>query len=192
MSPSAGRLTQKTWRDPETGESRHRYVVTANQIDLQEWSGGDSPPAALPNTVPGRRRHRGYSSLPTSQKRHRQLVSDHDRESQLQNRQAVDRRRALAANGPLGCQHSETGGCDARRSARLQIRKELVGRQPGWVLPGSACDRRREQRAACPHLTTINCICAPLSGGGTMARPKRCPLGIRSRRLVELSADSPR
>ncbi len=30
----AGRLTQKTWRDRDTGEARHRYVITANDIDL--------------------------------------------------------------------------------------------------------------------------------------------------------------
>jgi len=30
----AGRLTLKTWRDRSTGQSRHRYVITANDIDL--------------------------------------------------------------------------------------------------------------------------------------------------------------
>ena len=29
-----GRLTQKTWRDRANGASRHRYVITANDIDL--------------------------------------------------------------------------------------------------------------------------------------------------------------
>jgi single-strand DNA-binding protein len=30
----AGRLTQKQWSDPETGERRSRYVVTASQVDF--------------------------------------------------------------------------------------------------------------------------------------------------------------
>lgn len=30
----AGRLTQKNWHDRDTGEARHRYVITANEIDL--------------------------------------------------------------------------------------------------------------------------------------------------------------
>lgn len=30
----AGRLAQKTWHDRATGEARHRYVITANDIDL--------------------------------------------------------------------------------------------------------------------------------------------------------------
>lgn len=30
----AGRLTQKTWHDRDTGEARGRYVITANDIDL--------------------------------------------------------------------------------------------------------------------------------------------------------------
>jgi len=30
----SGRLTYKTWRDRATGDSRHRYVVTALDIDL--------------------------------------------------------------------------------------------------------------------------------------------------------------
>ncbi len=46
-----GRLTQKTWRDRETGESRHRYVVTANEIDLHKSSEQDSAPAATPSAV---------------------------------------------------------------------------------------------------------------------------------------------
>jgi len=42
----SGRLIQKTWRDKTTGESRNRYVVTANEIDFHPnsfvpWS---SPP----------------------------------------------------------------------------------------------------------------------------------------------------
>ena len=47
----SGRLTQKTWRDQTTGESRHRYVVTANEIDLHKSSEQDSPPAATPSAV---------------------------------------------------------------------------------------------------------------------------------------------
>lgn len=39
----SGRLTQKTWRDRETGEARSRYVVTALDVDLLPdfWIGED-------------------------------------------------------------------------------------------------------------------------------------------------------
>jgi hypothetical protein len=30
----SGRLTQKTWHDRDTSEARHRYVITAHNIDL--------------------------------------------------------------------------------------------------------------------------------------------------------------
>lgn len=43
----AGRLTHKTWHDRGTGEARHRYVVTATDIDLLAHSGG----IELTNTV---------------------------------------------------------------------------------------------------------------------------------------------
>lgn len=43
----AGRLTQKTWHDRETGEARHRYVITANDIDLLP----DGNDIELTNTV---------------------------------------------------------------------------------------------------------------------------------------------
>lgn len=36
----AGRLTHKTWHDRETGEARHRYVITAADIDLLPDCGG--------------------------------------------------------------------------------------------------------------------------------------------------------
>ena len=44
----SGRLTYKTWRDRQTGESRHRYVVTALDIDLLA-EGSERP--LLPATV---------------------------------------------------------------------------------------------------------------------------------------------
>jgi hypothetical protein len=43
----AGRLTQKTWHDRDTGEARHRYVITASDIDLLP----DSNEIGLTNTV---------------------------------------------------------------------------------------------------------------------------------------------
>ena len=30
----AGRLAQRSWQDPDTGQARHRYVVVARDIDL--------------------------------------------------------------------------------------------------------------------------------------------------------------
>ena len=33
-SSSAGRLTQKQWADPATGEKRSRYLVTATEVDF--------------------------------------------------------------------------------------------------------------------------------------------------------------
>ena len=44
----SGRLSYKTWRDRETGDSRHRYVVTALDIDLLP---DGSEPVLLPSTV---------------------------------------------------------------------------------------------------------------------------------------------
>ena len=44
----SGRLTYKTWRDRDTGESRHRYVVTALDVDLLPEG---SEPVLLPSTV---------------------------------------------------------------------------------------------------------------------------------------------
>lgn len=44
----SGRLTYKTWRDRDTGESRHRYVVTALDVDLLPE---ESEPVLLPATV---------------------------------------------------------------------------------------------------------------------------------------------
>ncbi len=43
----AGRLTQKTWHDRATGEARHRYLITANDIDLLP----DDHEVELANTV---------------------------------------------------------------------------------------------------------------------------------------------
>ncbi len=47
----SGRLTQKTWRDRTSDESRHRYVITANEIDLHECSEERPPSASPPNTI---------------------------------------------------------------------------------------------------------------------------------------------
>ncbi|MCB0997366.1 MAG: single-stranded DNA-binding protein [Acidimicrobiales bacterium] len=44
----SGRLTYKTWRDRETGDSCHRYVVTALDVDLRPEG---SEPTLLPSTV---------------------------------------------------------------------------------------------------------------------------------------------
>lgn len=44
----SGRLTYKTWRDRDTGESRHRYVVTALDVDLLREG---TEPVLLPSTV---------------------------------------------------------------------------------------------------------------------------------------------
>ena len=46
----SGRLTQKTWRDKTTGESRYRYVVTATDVDLLT-DPTMSAPGHVPNTV---------------------------------------------------------------------------------------------------------------------------------------------
>lgn len=43
----AGRLTQKTWHDRDTGEARHRNVITAHGIDLLP----DGHEVELANTV---------------------------------------------------------------------------------------------------------------------------------------------
>lgn len=44
----SGRLTYKTWRDRQSGESRNRYVVTAHDIDLLS---SEADPLLLPATV---------------------------------------------------------------------------------------------------------------------------------------------
>ncbi len=44
----SGRLTYKTWRDRATGESRHRYVVTALDVDLL---GEGTKPQSVPTTL---------------------------------------------------------------------------------------------------------------------------------------------
>jgi len=47
----SGRLTQKTWRDKDTGEARSRYVVTARDVDFHQdgpLSASATPP---PNAV---------------------------------------------------------------------------------------------------------------------------------------------
>ena len=46
----SGRLTQKTWRDSASGEARHRYVVTANDVDLISES-DDTDQLLAPNSV---------------------------------------------------------------------------------------------------------------------------------------------
>jgi len=46
----SGRLTQKTWRDHETGEARNRYVVTAKDVDLLAAS-TVSTSGLVPNAV---------------------------------------------------------------------------------------------------------------------------------------------
>lgn len=44
----SGRLTQKTWRDTQSGQARNRYVVTALDIDLLT---DNTDPILLPTTV---------------------------------------------------------------------------------------------------------------------------------------------
>lgn len=44
----SGRLTQKTWRDTQSGQARSRYVVTALDIDLLT---DNTEPILLPTTV---------------------------------------------------------------------------------------------------------------------------------------------
>lgn len=44
----SGRLTYKTWRDRATGESRHRYVVTALDVDLL---GATTDSLSVPTTL---------------------------------------------------------------------------------------------------------------------------------------------
>lgn len=46
----SGRLTQKSWRDTATGEARHRFVVTANDVDLITES-DDAVQMLPPNSV---------------------------------------------------------------------------------------------------------------------------------------------
>lgn len=46
-----GRLTQKTWRDRADSSSRHRYVITANDIDLLPSDLGTTNGIDCPNHV---------------------------------------------------------------------------------------------------------------------------------------------
>jgi len=45
----SGRVTQKTWRDKTTGEARHRYVITATDVDLLSEPATSTP--EVPNAV---------------------------------------------------------------------------------------------------------------------------------------------
>ena len=88
----AGRLTQKTWRDRDTGEARHRYVVTALDIDLLP---DDTDPILLPTTVVAAGTvETVYPDRPTNVRR-RALLPPRHRPSRRQDRPPLDRRRAL-------------------------------------------------------------------------------------------------
>lgn len=61
----SGRLTQKQWADPTTGDKRTRYLITAREVDFL-----DSPPASTsPETSPRLPHYTGAEAAPLASTR---------------------------------------------------------------------------------------------------------------------------